>query len=213
MFSLISFIQVAGYIGVGAVIFAESGLLIGFFLPGDSLLFTAGLLASQGYLNIFLLVTVTFFAAVIGDSVGYSIGKKIGPKVFTRDTSFWFHPDHITRANVFFATYGAKTIILARFLPIIRTIVPVLAGVGEMKYRTFFLNNIIGALLWAVGVALAGFFLGRSVPNVDHYLLPIIIFIIALSFLPTIISICRDEKQRKYVQKQVSELIKRIRKM
>jgi len=213
MFSLTSFIQAAGYIGVGAVIFAESGLLIGFFLPGDSLLFTAGLLASQGYLNIFILVTVTFLCAVFGDNVGYAIGKKFGPKVFTREKSFWFHPDHVKRANIFFEKYGAKTIILARFLPVVRTLAPVLAGIGEMKYRTFLFNNILGGLLWAVGVTLVGFYLGKVVPNIDQYLIPIIIFIIALSLSPTVLHVLRDEGQRKYLKEQVARALKKVRKL
>src|SRR5689334_4350450 len=141
MFNLVLFIKTVGVLGVGAVVFAESGLLIGFFFPGDSLLFTAGLLASQGYLNIFFLLLVAFVAAVVGDSVGYSIGKKIGPRIFTREKSFWFNPEHSRRAAEFFEKHGAKTIILARFLPIVRTFVPVVAGVGQMKYKTFLFNN------------------------------------------------------------------------
>lgn len=197
MFDLIAFIKIAGCLGVGGLIFAETGLLVGFFLPGDSLLFTAGLLASQGYLNIFLLVTVTFFAAVIGDSVGYMIGKKTGPKIFTKKDSFWFNPEQVTYAHAFFKKHGGKTIILARFLPVIRTIVPVIAGVGKMEYKAFLFNNVIGALLWAVGITLTSFFLGKVIPNIDQYLLPIIILIIIVSIAPTVIHILKDKNQRK----------------
>lgn len=206
MFDLIPFIKAIGVLGVGGVVFAESGLLIGFFLPGDSLLFTAGFLASQGFLNIIFLVITTFVAAVVGDSVGYTIGRKAGPKIFAKEESFWFNPKQIERAHIFFEKHGAKAIIFARFLPIVRTFVPVIAGVGNMKYRTFFLNNIIGALLWAVGVALAGFFLGRSVPNAEHYLLPIILFIIAASFLPTIIHVLRDKEEREYILRVIRKI-------
>lgn len=207
MFDLISFIKAAGVLGVGGIVFAESGLLIGFFLPGDSLLFTAGFLASQGYLNIIFLLIVSFVAAVVGDSVGYTIGKKAGPKIFVKEESFWFNPTQVKRAEVFFEKYGAKAIILARFLPVVRTFTPVIAGVGNMKYRVFLLNNIIGAVLWAIGVTLAGFYLGKIVPDVDKYLLPIIILIIFLSILPTFIHIMKDREQRR----QISEMFKKIK--
>lgn len=196
MFDLISFIKAAGVLGVGGVVFAESGLLIGFFLPGDSLLFTAGFLASQGYLNIVFLVTVTFIAAVVGDSVGYSIGRRVGPKIFIKEESILFNPAQVKKAEIFFEKHGAKAIILARFIPIVRTFVPVIAGVGNMKYTFFLINNIIGAVLWAVGVTLGGFYLGKIVPNVDRYLLPIIILIIFVSLMPTVIHVLKDKEQR-----------------
>lgn len=199
MFDLITFIKVAGYIGVGSLVFAESGLLIGFFLPGDSLLFTAGFLASQGYLNIFILMGITFAGAVIGDSVGYMIGKKAGPKIFVKEKSFWFNPDQVTRAHAFFEIHGPKTLVFARFLPVVRTFVPMIAGIGEMSYPLFLTYNIIGGMLWAIGVPLVGFFLGRTVPNIDHYLLPIIVGIIVVSLMPTIIHVLGDKKQRAYV--------------
>lgn len=196
MFDLISFIKAAGVLGVGGVVFAESGLLIGFFLPGDSLLFTAGFLASQGYLNIVFLVTVTFIAAVVGDSVGYSIGRRVGPKIFIKEESILFNPAQVKKAEIFFEKHGAKAIILARFIPIVRTFVPVIAGVGNMKYKFFLINNIIGAVLWAVGVTLGGFYLGKIVPNVDRYLLPIIILIVFVSLMPTVIHVLKDREQR-----------------
>ncbi len=206
MFELIPFIKAAGILGVAGIVFAESALLIGFFLPGDSLLFTAGLLASQGYLNITLLVVSSFVAAVVGDSVGYSIGKKAGPAIFKNEDSFWFNPAQIARANLFFEKHGAKTIILARFLPIVRTFVPVIAGVGTMRYRTFLLYNVLGGFLWTFGITLGGFFLGKAVPNIDHYLLPIIVLIIFLSILPTVIHVARDPEQRAQLKKILSKI-------
>lgn len=194
-FDLITFIKAAGYIGVGSIVFAESGLFIGFFLPGDSLLFTAGLLASQAYLNILWLIVVTFFAAVIGDSVGYAFGKRVGPKIFNRPQSLWFHPGHVAKAHAFFEKHGAKTIILARFVPIIRTFTPIVAGVGGMSYRQFLINNLIGGALWAIGVPLAGYFLGKTVPNIDHYLLPIIILIVVVSLLPAAIHLLKKDNK------------------
>ena len=174
------------YLGVTFIIFAESGLLVGFFLPGDSLLFTAGFLASQGFFNIVTLTTLTFIAAVAGDSVGYAIGRKVGPKVFVDSNSKFFNPQHVARSRAFFVRHGGKTIILARFIPIVRTFAPVLAGVGQMNYRSFLAYNLIGGLLWGIGVTWLGYYLGNVVPNIDKYLWPIISLIIVTSLLPSV---------------------------
>ena len=186
MFDLVALIKTAGYLGLFGIVFAESGLLIGFFLPGDSLLFTAGFLASQGYLNIWVLAILTFLGAVLGDNFGYVMGKKFGPKVFKKEDSFLFNRDHLERARIFYEKYGGKTIVLARFLPVIRTFVQVLAGVGNMEYKKFVFFNIFGGFLWAVGMTWLGYFLGNTIPNVDQYIVPIVIAIIILSSLPTI---------------------------
>lgn len=199
MFDLPVLIKTAGYLGLFGIIFAESGLLIGFFLPGDSLLFTAGFLASQGVLDIGTLCIVTFIAAIAGDSFGYFFGKKIGPRIFTKDDSIFFHKEHIARAQHFYEKHGPKTIILARFMPIVRTFAPILAGVGSMKYRTFLLFNIVGGFLWAVGLSVLGYFLGNAIPNIDHYLLPIIVGIIGISLLPTVIHVLRTQEDRDKV--------------
>ncbi len=191
-FDLESLIRTAGYLGLFAIIFAETGLLIGFFLPGDSLLFTAGFLASQDYLNIWLLVTVCFVAAVTGDAVGYAFGNRVGRRLFQRPESRLFRPEYLRRAEVFFEQHGGKAIILARFMPIVRTFVPIIAGVGAMRYPRFAAFNVIGALLWAVGLPIAGYFLGKSIPNVDRYLLPIILLIIVVSIAPTAIHVWRE---------------------
>ena len=188
-----------GYLGIFAIIFAESGLLIGFFLPGDSLLFTAGFLASQNIFDIKVLTFLCFIAAVTGDSVGYAIGHKLGRRLFRRKDSFFFHPDHLLKAEKFYEKHGKKTIVLARFLPVIRTFAPVVAGIGNMKYRTFFAYNIIGGFLWAVLLPLAGYYLGKTIPDVDKYLLPIIGLIIVLSVLPQAISILRNEQVRNHL--------------
>jgi len=188
-----------GYLGIFVIVFAESGLLIGFFLPGDSLLFTAGFLASQNVFDIRILALLCFTAAVIGDSVGYAIGHKLGRKLFRKPDSFFFHPDHLIRAEKFYEKHGKKTIILARFLPVIRTFAPVVAGIGNMKYKTFLAYNIIGGFLWAVLLPFAGYYLGKTIPDVDKYLLPIIGLIIVLSVLPQAISILRNEKARQHM--------------
>ncbi len=192
---IVSLVQTAGYIGLFAIIFAESGLFFGFFLPGDSLLFTAGLLASQGFFNFYALAVIFALAAITGDNVGYLFGKKIGPKIWNREDSFFFHKKHIERTHKFYEKYGNKTIVLARFVPIVRTFAPILAGVGEMEYKTFFKWNVVGGLLWSVGVSFLGFYLGNKIPNIEKYLFPIIVAIIATSFLPIIFEFFRKNKK------------------
>lgn len=197
IFDLEAFVKAAGYIGLFAIIFAESGLLIGFFLPGDSLLFTAGFLASQGFLDLGLLMAVTFVAAVLGDNVGYSLGNKFGPKVFSKDDSFFFNKDHLERSERFYARHGGKTIILARFMPVVRTFAPILAGVGNMRYPVFFVYNLIGGALWALGLPLLGYYLGSTIPDIDRYLLPIIAVIVLISILPALLHLLRNKGRRQ----------------
>lgn len=191
-------VETLGLVGIVSIIFAESGLFFGFFLPGDSLLFTAGLLASQGFLNIYLLVGLTFFAAVLGDSVGYAFGKKIGPKIFFKEDSFFFNKKHIDRSKAFFEKHGKKAIILARFMPIIRTFTPILAGVGSMKYKTFISYNIIGGAIWTFGMTLLGYFFGKIIPEPDKYILPIVLIIILASVVPPGIEWIKSKKQKDY---------------
>lgn len=184
-----SFIRTVGYVGMFGIIFAETGLLVGFFLPGDSLLFTAGFLASQGYLDISLLLFVCFIAAVVGDATGYAIGRNYGRRLFEREDSKLFRKEYLLRAEQFFVKHGGKAVILARFIPIVRTFV---SGMGAMEYRRFAIFNVVGALLWAVGVTLAGYFLGTTIPNIDRYLLPIIFLILLASVLPPAIHVWRE---------------------
>ena len=173
-----------GTIGLFLIVFAESGLFFGFFLPGDSLLFTAGLFAAQGILNLPLILIGCFVAAVVGDQVGYVFGRRVGPALFRRPDSRLFKQEYVTRAQAFFEKHGPKTIVLARFVPIVRTFAPILAGVGSMRYRTFLSYNLIGGFLWAVGVTLLGYGLGELIPDIDAYLLPIIAVIIGISLMP-----------------------------
>mgnify|MGYP001619517984 CR=1 FL=1 len=193
-FDLISLIKTAGYLGLFGIIFAESGLFVGFFLPGDSLLFTAGFLASQGVLNIWILAPLMFVAAILGDNFGYAFGKKVGPALFKKEDSLFFRKDHIERAKVFYERYGKSTIVMARFLPVIRTFAPILAGVGNMRYPTFLFYNFIGAALWALGLTWLGYFLGSTIPNIDKYLLPIILAITIVSSLPNLIFIIKNRE-------------------
>ena len=182
-------IETFGTIGLFAIVFAESGLLIGFFLPGDSLLFTAGLLASQHVLNLPVILVGCFLAAVAGDQVGYMFGARVGPALFKRPDSRLFRQTYLEKAHQYFEKQGPKTILLARFIPIVRTFAPILAGVGKMPYRTFVTFNLVGGFLWAEGVTLLGYYLGKSIPNVDKYLLPVVAVIVAVSFVPVFLEI------------------------
>ena len=191
---LASLIKTAGYLGLFAIVFAESGLFVGFFLPGDSLLFTAGFLASQGVLDIWILAPLTFLAAILGDNFGYAFGKKVGPAIFNKERSLLFHKEYLERSRLFYGEHGGKTIVLARFLPVVRTFAPILAGVGRMHYPTFFFYNVLGAVLWAFGLTSAGYYLGSLVPNPDRYLIPIVLGIIVVSILPPLWHIFKNRE-------------------
>jgi membrane-associated protein len=188
-------IQWAGYVGLTAIIFVETGLFFGFFLPGDSLLVTAGLLASQGFsLDVYLLGLLLNIAAVVGDNTNYWIGRFMGPKVFTREESLFFRRRHVERAHEFYEKHGAKTIVLARFMPIIRTFAPLVAGVARMSYRTFLTYSVLGGTVWIWSMLFIGYFLGRMVPGIDKHIEKVIIVVIFLSILPGIISWLRERK-------------------
>ncbi|MEK7641959.1 MAG: VTT domain-containing protein [Patescibacteria group bacterium] len=189
-------IMTLGALGVIAIIFVETGLFFGFFLPGDSLLFTAGFLASQGYVSLPLLLVGTFVAAVVGDSVGYAFGKKVGPALFSREDSVVFNKQHIVRAQNFYEKHGKKTIILARFMPIIRTFAPIVAGMGNMRYRTFITFNIIGAFVWTWGMLWLGYGLGALIPNPDRYIIPVVIVIVLTSAAPALKEIFKEARKR-----------------
>lgn len=208
-FDIETLIRTVGLLGVFAIVFAESGLLIGFFLPGDSLLFTAGFLASQGFLNIYALAIGSFLAAVLGDNVGYSFGHKFGKRLFSKEDSLFFHKDHLRKAQNFYQKHGKKTIILARFVPIVRTFAPIVAGMGDMEYKTFFFYNIIGGILWAVGLTVLGFALGNTVPSVKEHIDLYIIGIIILSLLPSFYHIFKDKETRVQLMKTLNQLLKK----
>jgi len=193
-FDLVALIKAAGYLGLFGIVFAESGLFVGFFLPGDSLLFTAGFLASQGFLNIWILAPLAFIAAILGDNFGYAFGRRVGPAIFTRERSLFFHKEYLERARIFYEAHGGKAIVLARFLPVIRTFAPILAGVGRMRYSTFLFYNVIGAVLWAIGLTFLGFYLGNAIPNIDRYLVPIVLIIVIISSLPTLLHLVRHRE-------------------
>lgn len=186
MFDPIFLIKTVGVIGVILIIFAETGLFFGFFFPGDSLLFTAGILASQSILNIWVLILGCIIASILGDSVGYFTGKKYGRGLFKKEDSFLFKKKYLHEAEIFYEKHGKFTIIMARFIPIIRTFAPIVAGIGNMHYKTFISYNIFGGIFWVSLMLALGYFLGGIIPNPDKYLLPIIFVIILVSFLPVI---------------------------
>ncbi|MBI5134381.1 MAG: VTT domain-containing protein [Candidatus Taylorbacteria bacterium] len=187
-------IETLGFVGLVAIVFAESGLFFGFFLPGDSLLFTAGLFASQGHLSIAPLLVTLAIAAIAGDSVGYMFGKRAGPAIFRKEDSLFFHKKHVARAKAFYDRYGVKTIVLARFVPIVRTFAPIVAGVAGMEYKTFLKFNIVGGILWTASMTLLGYVLGATVPGIGDYLEYIIVGIILLSFVPVVREYLKERK-------------------
>ena len=194
-YALDALIQWGGYVLLVAIVFAETGLLIGCFLPGDSLLITAGLLAAAGHLNIWWINVLLIVAAIVGDSVGYAIGARLGPRIFTREKSLLFNPKHVVRTQQFYEKYGPKTIVIARFVPIIRTFAPVLAGVGAMHYRRFLTYNVLGGIGWVASMSWAGYLLGHLVPNISRHMHVLVIVIIVLSCVPIAVEIYRERRK------------------
>ena len=195
-FQIEPLIRTIGLFGIFCFIFAESGLFFGFFLPGDSLLFTAGVLASAGYFNVLFLFIGSFFCAVLGDSFGYYFGKKIGPRIFFKPNSFFWNKKNLEKTNIFYDKHGNKTVTLARFVPIVRTFAPIMAGVGNMKYKTFLFWNMLGGILWTSLMVFVGYFLGNSIKNIDHFILPIVMVIIIISILPILVHFIFSKKEK-----------------
>jgi membrane-associated protein len=177
-------LQSIGYLGLFIIVFAESGLFFGFFLPGDSLLFTAGLLAATGSFSLAPVIIITLIAAILGDSVGYYFGTKTGPLLFKRNDSLFFKKRHLERSSLFYEKHGSKTILLARFVPIVRTFAPIIAGASHMEYKKFLVWNAVGGVFWTLLLTILGYLLGSRIPNIDHYILPIVLGIIFISFVP-----------------------------
>ena len=185
-----------GYVGLTGIIFAETGLLIGFFLPGDSLLVTAGLLAATtGVFNVYSLGLLLTVASIIGNSVGYAIGKAAGPRLFKREDSLLFNKKHLYRAQEFYERHGGMTVIIARFMPIVRTFVPVVAGMARMDYRRYTIYNVVGGVAWIWSMLFIGYFLGRYIPGVDRHIETVIILVVFLSLLPGIIGWFKTRKR------------------
>jgi membrane-associated protein len=195
-YALDDLVRWGGYVVLVAIVFTETGLLVGFFLPGDSLLITAGLVAAAGALDIWLLNLLLSIAAVAGDSVGYAIGARIGPRLFTREKSLLFNPRHVERTRRFYARHGARTIVIARFVPIVRTFAPVVAGVGQMLYRRFLLYNVVGGVGWVLSMTWTGYLLGQTIPNVDRHIHIIVVVVIVLSLIPIVLEIVRERRKQ-----------------
>jgi len=190
------------YVGLIFIIFAETGLAVGFFFPGDSLLVVAGLFAAAGKLNVFVLLSTLFVAAVVGDAVGYYTGLKAGPRIFSRQKSLLFKPSHLQKAHAFYEKYGGKTIIIARFVPIVRTFAPIVAGAAEMPYRRFFMFNVVGGFSWVTSMILAGYFLGGVVERafgikLDDHIEKVVIVVVLLSLMPPFIEWLKARREKR----------------
>lgn len=195
-YALDDLVRWGGYVVLVTIVFTETGLLVGFFLPGDSLLITAGLVAASGGLDIWWLNVLLIAAAILGDSTGYAIGARLGPRLFTRERSMLFNPRHVERTRQFYARHGPKTIVIARFVPIIRTFAPVVAGVGQMAYRRFLVYNVVGGVGWVVSMTWAGYLLGRIIPDLDRYIHLVVAIVIVLSVIPIGIEFARERRKR-----------------
>jgi membrane-associated protein len=205
MLNVNDIIQAGGLLAVGFIIFAESGLLIGFFLPGDTLLLAAGLFASQGKLPLGWLLVTVILSAIIGYQVGYKIGEKAGPKVFKRKGGILFREDYVERTNVFLAKYGGATVVVARFIAHIRTFVSVIAGAGRMDKTQYFLYNVLGGTLWGAGITLLGYLLGNTVPDIDKYFLPAIIIALIIIYIVTFWQLAKNPERRRTFRKGIQE--------
>lgn len=190
-------IEWGGYTVLAAVIFAETGLFVGFFLPGDSLLVTAGLFAAKGDLDIVVLLVLLAVMAIVGDATGYWFGRATGPKIFSREKSVLFAKDHLLHAKRFYEKYGNKTIVIARFVPIVRTFAPIVAGAGEMPYARFVSYNILGGIGWTASMLGAGYFLGRIIPGIESKIHYVIAIVILLSIMPAVVEIARARRGRR----------------
>lgn len=196
MFDIEQIVSAGGILLISLIVFAESGLLIGFFLPGDTLLFGAGLAASQGRFSVLALMACVIAAAIIGDNVGYTIGRRAGPRIFKKKDGILFRQEYIQKSEAFYEKHGGKTIILARFTPIVRTFAPVVAGASKMPRERFMLFNVVGGILWGGGMSLLGYFVGGRIPGLDHYIEKVIIGVMVLSIALAFGHLLKDPKTR-----------------
>jgi membrane-associated protein len=197
MFDVTHLLMTGGLLLFGAIIFAEVGLFLGFFLPGDTLVIAAGVYAHQGHFSIISVLAVCAIAAIAGDSLGYFIGRRLGPTVFNRQDSVLFRPDHVRRAHDFFEKHGPKTLLISHFLPVIRSFTPLLAGVSAMPYRKFLAFNVVGDLLWAVSVSLLGYYVGSRIKHIDTYIMIALVFVIAVGLIPTLYHLGRIQLRKR----------------
>jgi membrane-associated protein len=196
MFDVNQLLESGGLLLIALIIFAESGMMVGFFFPGDTLLLSAGVLAATGKLSLFITIPVIAAAAIIGDNCGYHIGKRFGRRLFSKPDSLIFRHDYIMRAERFYEKYGSKTMLVAHFIPVVRTFAPVTAGAGNMPAAKFMFFDAIGDIAWAITIILLGFFVGSRIPNLSHYVDPVLVAIVVISLAPTIYHTLKDEKIR-----------------
>lgn len=194
MFDVTHIVQTGGLLLIAAIIFAESGMMVGFFFPGDTLLFSAGILAATGQLSVVWAIVVIALAAIAGDNTGYHIGRKLGPKLFTKQDGIIFRHDYIMRAEKFYEKYGTKTMLLAHFIPIVRSFAPVTAGAGKMNYKQFFVYDALGDIAWATSITLFGFFIGSRIPGIEKYVEPVLLAVVAATLIPTFYHALKDPK-------------------
>jgi membrane-associated protein len=205
MFDVTHIVQSGGLLLLGLFIFSEVGLFLGFFLPGDTLLITAGIFAMEGKLPLVAVIIVAAIAAIAGDSTAYFIGRKLGPRIFKNEDSVLFRPEHVKKAEKFFERYGSKTVLFAHFLPIVRTFSPLLAGVAKMPYRTFLSFDAIGDTAWAIIITLFGYYVGSRIPNIDTYILIVIIGVVVISLSPTLYQIARKILRKRRAKAKKSK--------
>lgn len=210
MFDIEHIIQSGGILIISAIVFAESGLLIGFFLPGDTLLFGAGLAASQGELSLPLLIICVVTAAIVGDNVGYSIGRRTGHRIFAKKDGILFRQEYLELADNFYKKHGGKTIVIARFTPIVRTFAPVVAGATKMPRQKFMLYNVSGAILWGAGMPLLGYFVGNRIPGLDKYIEIVIVGVVLLSILLAFWHLLKDKKTRQLLKEKLKSGLSRV---
>lgn len=208
--SIDQIISAGGILLISGIIFAESGLLIGFFLPGDTLLFGAGLAASQGKFSLLWLIVSVIIAAIVGDNVGYSIGRRAGPRIFKRQDGILFRQEYLQKSEEFYEKHGGKTIILARFTPIVRTFAPVVAGAGKMPRQRFMVFNVLGAFLWGGGMSILGYSIGSKIPHLDKYIELVIFGVMAASILLATAHLLKDKKTRGLLMSAIKSTARKI---
>lgn len=212
MFDVAHIVQSGGLLLIAIIIFLESGMMVGFFLPGDTLLFSAGILAAAGHLPIVATIAVIALSAIAGDNTGYHIGRKLGPRLFRKEDGIIFRKDLILKAEKFYEKYGTKTMLIAHFIPVVRSFVPVAAGAGKMDYKQFVVFDAIGDTVWAASITLLGYFVGSRIPGVQKYVEPILLIIILATLLPTIYHALKDPKIRARLNARFNRIISVLKK-
>lgn len=207
MFDVPHLLQTGGLLVLFLIIFAESGMMVGFFFPGDTLLFSAGILAAAGKLSISEVLLIIGAAAVLGDNIGYLIGKHLGPKLFKKDSVVFRH-EYIMKAESFYEKHGSKTMLIAHFVPIVRTFAPVTAGAGKMNHKQFILFDAIGCIAWTLLVTLLGYYVGSRIPGIEHYIEPVLIIVVLAFLLPTFVHVFKDPKIRARLTRKFSRISK-----